>query len=142
MATKITKALQQRLIATSQIPARLVARFDEWKAQGEYSSYHFGKDGAYGKPLDNVLRHVHLMPLADAVALASWNKAWARHARKVSDRALVYASDRTHGHLLIYILDEPDAHRIPRMETAADRERMLKLSKIAERFIHDGAVIG
>ena len=141
LATRITRALERQLLAAGQSPALLAARFDQWKAQGEYSSYHFGKDGAYGPPLHGVLRHVHLLPQADAAALVAWNRAWARRARKVSDRALVYASDSTQGHLLIFILNEPDAHRIARMETPADATRMRKLTKVAQSFVHDGSVI-
>jgi len=122
----------------------LAAAFDAWKARGfagEYSSYLFGKDSAYGSRLPSSLRHVHLAPLADAVALAAWNRSWSRRTRKVSDRALVYASDNMHGHLLIFILNEPHAHRIARMETAEDASLMLKLAKVAQRFVHDGSVI-
>jgi mRNA interferase YafO len=104
-----------------------------------------GKDAAYAAPrvagISNVLRHVHLVPLADTRALAVWNTQWRRRGRKVSDRALVYASDRTYGHLLIYILKDHDAHLVARMETPAHRQLMLKLARVAERFMHDGSII-
>ena len=48
--------------------------------------------------------------------LAAWNTQWHRRGRKVGDRALVNASDGTHGHLHIYILGEPDAHQVARMQ--------------------------
>ena len=76
----------------------------------------------------NVLRHAHSVPLADPPALRRWNLQWRHRSRKVSDRALVYASDPTHGHLLIYILKEPDAHMVPRMATDDHRVLMLKTS--------------
>ncbi len=137
--------LRRQLVALGEDPDNFADEFNAWKAKGaagEYDNYMFGKDGAYGTRLPQSLRHVHLVPLADAAALAAWNTQWFRRGRKVSDRALVYASDATHGHLLIFILNEPDAHRVARMQSPAAVTLMLKLAKIAERFIQDGAVIG
>lgn len=145
MAAVCTKALRRQLVALDEEPHNFAREFDAWKARGpagEYDSYLFGKDGAYGTPLPNSLRHVHLAPISDASALLAWDAKWSRRSRKVSNRALVYASDPTHGHLLIFILSEPSAHRVVRMQSAADAELMRKLVRIAERFVQDGVVIG
>ncbi|MGJ7558373.1 type II toxin-antitoxin system YafO family toxin [Variovorax sp. RB3P1] len=149
MATQNTQALSRQLVTVGEDPHNFAGEFDRWKAlgsAGEYASYLFGKDGAYVAPpvngVPNVLRHVHLVPLADPPALRRWNLQWRHRSRKVSDRALVYASDPTHGHLLIYILKEPDAHMVPRMATDDHRVLMLKLARIAEAFVLRGAVIG
>ena len=40
----------------------------------------------------------------------------------------------------IYILAQ--AREVPRMQTHEHDQLMLKLARIAERFIHDGTVIG
>jgi mRNA interferase YafO len=148
VTTRCTLALQGQLTALDAGASDLCSEFDHWKtlgAAGEYDSYLFGKDSAYVAPrvagVPNVLRHVHLVPLADPRALAAWNTQWQRRGRKVSDRALVYASDRTHGHLLIYILAEPDAHLVARMGTPVHHQLMLKLAHVAECFMHDGSVI-
>ena len=112
---------------------------------GEYSSYLFGKDGAYGTPkvngVSNTLRHVHLVPLKDVSALRQWDKDWRWLARKRSDRHLVYVSDSYYGHLLLWILDEPGSHEIALMKSADDRELMLKFAAVADRFIQTGEVI-
>ncbi len=149
MATTCTRALVAQLTAQGEDPLNFADEFDRWKSRGqagEYDSYLFGKDGAYARPnvngRSNVLRHVHLVPLADPVALKAWNAHYKRRQRKVSNRALVYASDATRGHLLIYILAEPDAHAIARMHTALHRQLMLKLAAVADRFTFDGTNIG
>lgn len=145
LATRCTQALQRQLAALNEDSTSFCTEFDDWKTAGEYENYLFGKDGAYTAPavagVPNVLRHVHLVPLADPRALAAWNTQWHRRGRKVSDRALVYASDGHYGHLLIYIFSEPDAHQVARMKTHAQLQLMLKLARIAERFIHDGTCI-
>lgn len=148
MATRFTNALAKQFQALNEDPAIFAAEFDRWKragAAGEYDSYLFGKDGAYAAPAvggqPNILRHVHLAPLG-AMALLEWNRQWKRGSRKVSDRALVYASSPRHGHLLIFILHEPTAHTVARMATPAHRTLMLKFCKIADRFLFDGSVIG
>ena len=88
------------------------------------------------------LHHVHLVPLSNPLELQKWNTQWKRRGRKTSDRVLVYAQDRTHGYLLIYILSEPDAHETAKMLTPESDLLMRKLAKIAERFIYTGQVIG
>ncbi|EJE52162.1 hypothetical protein PMI14_03140 [Acidovorax sp. CF316] len=136
------------LTALKVDPANFATEFDAWKASGEageFSNYLFGKDGAYIAPKvggqANVLRHVHLVPLKDPDKLKKWNRTHRFEGRKSSDRALVYASDPTHGHLLILILEEPDAHVIVKMRTPETRTMMEKLAKVAEAFIHDGSII-
>ena len=125
-----------------------MAQFAAWKAAGEageYASYLFGKDGGYIVPLVNgqryVLRHAHLVPLADAAALRIWEAQWRRRSRKTSDRVLIYVSDAAHGHLLIYILEEPTAHAVAKMRTSAEKQVMDQFAAIAEAFILRGEVI-
>ena len=148
MATRLTEALRALLLEQGQDPDNFAAEFDHWKArgaQGEFDSYLFGKDGAYATPKVNgdphVLRHVHLVPLANHEHLARWKAVWRRRGRKTSDRALVYVSDPYYGHLLLYILDEPDAHAVARMETAEHRDLMMRFAAVADRFIHAGEII-
>jgi mRNA interferase YafO len=148
LATRCTQALLRQIAALNEDIDNFCDEFEAWKtkgAAGEYDNYLFGKDGAYTAPpvagVPNVLRHVHLVPLADPRALAAWNTQWHRRGRKVSDRALVYASDKNHGHLLIYILAEPDAHLVARMGTPVHHQLMRKFARVAERFMHDGSVI-
>jgi mRNA interferase YafO len=134
-ATICARVLQRQLGALGVDAANFALEFQNWKsmgAAGEYDSYLFGKDGAYGSRVSAALRHVHLVPIADVAALAVWNRQWTRRGRKVSDRALVYAAAQSYGNLLIFIFNEPDAHRVARMQSSADAELMLKLSKIAE----------
>lgn len=136
------------MAARGEDPDNFAAEFDHWKSlgeRGEYSSYLFGKDGAYSSPkvngVANELRHVHLVPLLNQDELQKWKRAYRRGSRKTSDRALVYVSDPYCGNLLIYILDEPDAHAVARMSTEKHRTAMLKFAAIAEHFIQTGEVI-
>ncbi|MBJ2155290.1 type II toxin-antitoxin system YafO family toxin [Variovorax sp. IB41] len=143
MTTRCTAALEGQLRSLGENAANFASEFDHWKSQGlagEYANYLFGKDGGYIRP--DKLRHVHLVPLSDVNALMKWNIAWKRQSRRVSDRVLVYASDPTHGHLLIFILDEPHAHEIAQMRTSTHRQLMQSLSVIAERFIQTGIILG
>lgn len=139
-------------------PAAFCGLFDTWKAgfpDSLYKSYLFGRDGAYTTPkVDGkqyVLRHVHLLPVMDPDALAEWNKRYklgtekGKWKERVSNRALIYATrvlyDSTQEHLLMYILDEPDAHRIARMKSQGDRVFMEQFATCAAAFIHNGEVI-
>lgn len=147
MATCCTQALRKQFASLHEDVDDFCGEFEAWKARGaasEYDSYLFGKDGAYSTPtvggVPNLLRHVHLVPLANPAALIAWNRQWHRRSKKVSNRALVYASDVTHGHLLIYILAE--AHEVARMRTPMHTQLMWKLAHIADRFIQDGTVVG
>lgn len=149
MATRLTAALRAFLEGLGEDADNFAAEFDHWKAlgpAGEYSNYFFGKDGAYSAPkvngVPNILRHVHLAPEADQAQLRRWKLAHRRGARKTSDRALVYVSDPYSGHLLIYILNEPDAHAIATMATPHHRTAMLQYAKIADHFLQTGLVIG
>lgn len=142
MATCWTKALED-LLAGPVPTANFAAEFEAWKssgAAGEYDNYLFGKDGAYRAPI-GTLRHVHLVPLRDVSALAEWNKRWRFRSRKVSNRVLVYVTDATHGNLLIYILDEPTAHEVPKLQTPAHRALIRKFIAVGDAFIQTGAVI-
>lgn len=148
MATRVTNALRALMLDRGQDPNNFAAEFDHWKSlgeNGEYSSYLFGKDGAYSAPkvngAPNALRHVHLVPLLNHEALQKWKRAYHRRSRKTSDRALVYVSDPYYGNLLIYILDEPDAHAVAQMSTEKHRDAMRRFAAIADRFIHTGEVI-
>lgn len=147
MATKLTDALRALLRESGENPSNFAAEFDLWKSRGqngEYSSYLFGKDGAYVTPAvngaPNTLRHVHLVPLKDAAALAKWDTDWRRRTRKRSDRHLVYVSDPYYGHLLLWILDEPGSHDIALMGTAEDRQLMLQFAAVADHFVQTGEV--
>lgn len=146
MSVKITKALEGSLVADELDPILFQKSFASWKSGDEYGSYLFGKDSAYVAPkVDGnqyVLRHVHLVPLSDVGQLEQWNKAWRRKGRKTSDRALVYVSDDKGNHLLIYILDEPDAHAIASMKTAQHREIMAGMAEVAAEFLESGEILG
>lgn len=149
MATRLTFALRALLLARNEDPDNFAAEFDHWKSlgdNGEYASFLFGKDGAYSSPKvngdPNTLRHVHLVPLSDPGQLTRWNQAFRRRSRKTSDRALVYVSDPYCGNLLIYILDEPDAHEVARMGTPKHKTAMLQFAAIADHFIQTGEVLG
>lgn len=87
-----------------------------------------------------MLRHVHLVPLSNLSDKARWGEAWRRGGRKVSDRALVYVYDSVHGYLLLFILDEPEAHEIAKMKTPEHRQLMLQFATVANHFIHTGEI--
>lgn len=149
MSVGITKALQDLLADSGADPQLFVQTFQHWKAnwpENEYSNYFFGKDGAYAVPKvggdKNKLRHVHLVPLCDQEALTLWERAFRRLSRKTSDRALVYVDDGRGNYLLIFILDEPDAHSICRMENERDKSVMESFAIIAEDFLFDGRISG
>ncbi len=148
MVTRCTHALHNQLAAIGEDSAGWADFFDDWKARGpagEYDNYFFGKDGAYvGIKMDAPhvkLMHVHLVPILDPVALARWERDWARRSRKVSDRALIYADDGHGNYLLIYVLDEPSAHAIAKMATQQDRETMQAFAAVASAFVFDGSII-
>lgn len=140
----MTDVLRQELLGIGDDPDRFIKEFGDWKSlgpRGEDDNYYFGKDGEYSRPtVDNkrVLRHVHLVPLKDVVALKAWDKAWERHSRRVSDTALVYVDGGWRGYLLLTILWEPDAHTIAEMATPEHRELMEHLAATAEQFRFDG----
>lgn len=148
MDVKMTAALKKHLDASGpHVAAELMAAFDEWKsASDEHDSYFFGKDSSYFTPKvggkNYLLRHVHLVPLSDWQALQRWERNYSRHGRKTSNRVLVYASSsRGDSFLLIYVLDEPSAHEIAKMNTEKDRQIMRGFAAIAEAFLDSGTVI-
>ncbi len=87
-----------------------------------------------------VLRHVHLPP-SNPVDLAEWAKAHRRRrGRRTSNTCLVYAYDKAHGYLLLYIAREPNGHSISDMSVLASARFMNLLADAAEAFIHDGSI--
>ena len=147
MTAAYTDALRRQFDRQEDLDL-FVAKFAHWKASGEageYSAYLFGKDSAYAKlPAGMVtgqLRHVHLAPILDKDALAAWDKAFARGSRKVSNRALVYAQDAKGNFLLLFILNEPDAHVIAQMETVEHKTLMRQFVQVAESWAFNGEII-
>ena len=124
---------------------KLLEDFATWKAGDEYGHFYFGKDSAYGSPSvdgeKNVLRHVHLVPMNDLLALERWKKDARRGSRKSSDRALIYVADEKGNHLLIFILDDPGAHAIASMKNQADRETMRGFAEVAAEFLETGEIL-
>ena len=148
MATKCTGQLKSQLDALNESCELFASTFHAWKAQGaagEFDSYLFGKDGAYVKPTVDgnpyLLRHVHLVPLKDIEKKSLWDKLWMRRSRRTSDRVLVYASGSSVDHLLIYILEEPEAHAIAEMRTPEDKALMARFAQVAAAFLFDGTVL-
>lgn len=145
MQVKITKLLYEALLAAGGNAEMFIEDFIKWKSGDEYGSYIFGKDSAYTTPTvdgqTNVLRHVHLVPLTDQNQLEKWNKAWKHGSRKTSDRALVYVDDGKGSFLLIYILDEPDAHNIAKMNTSNYKALMEGFADVAAEFLDNGNVL-
>jgi mRNA interferase YafO len=124
----------------------LLESFQHWKkSRDEYGSYLFGKDSAYMMPkIDGKsyrLRHVHLPPLSIPGQLEVWNKQWQRRGRKTSDRVLVYVENGRDDYLLIFILPEPMAHEIAKMQTPAHRQIMESFASVAAKFLETGQVI-
>ena len=147
MSVSITSALSQQLNQANVDPVAFAQQFALWKAdwpKNEYAFELFGKDGAYRAPkVDgsmDVLRHVHIMPVPGSNQHTGWLRAFRFLSRKTSDRHLVYVQDAHRGFLLIYILDEPTAHAVARMQTREDKELMEKFAIIAENYIIDGDV--
>lgn len=146
MKVRLTEFLRQSLIEMGEAPDAFIEEFASWKrmgAAGANNHRYYGKDGEYEAPLfegSRVLRHVHLEPADDSPYFRPWDRAWWRrgHGKRVSDTALVYAFDSTHGYLLITILWEPNAHEIARMQSEHDRDLMHDLAAVAGQFIFDG----
>ncbi|MFI3123245.1 MAG: type II toxin-antitoxin system YafO family toxin [Methylococcales bacterium] len=143
MTVKITNALES--VLGKNDADLLCSEFLNWKATGEYDHHYFGKDSAYIAPPVNgekyALRHVHLVPVLDVKQIARWWRDFARRGRKTSDRVLIYAKDAKENYLLIYILTEPDAHKIATMKNQTDKELMESFAKVAGEFMFDGSVI-
>ncbi|WP_053067771.1 type II toxin-antitoxin system YafO family toxin [Muribacter muris] len=111
-----------------------VNRFREWKANGEESSYYFGKDGFYS-PIRSGLKHVHLVPIINLQAKNHWDRNWKIGSRRTSDTCLVYVEDN-HDYLLISILPEPLAHAIAEQKEEKYRKTMAYFWQIAEQFFY------
>jgi len=149
MAVRVTHtAALRKSFATPASFAYFIRAFELWREDwpaNEYESEFFGKDGAYGDPpvngRRNQLLHVHLKPVQDHGALARWMTLFRRRSRKTSDRALVYVHSKLHGFLLIYILEEPTAHEVARMQNDDHARIMQSFAEIAGRFIDTGKVI-
>ena len=136
-----------QLLESDIEPTAFAREFSLWKAgwpKGEYAHALFGKDAAYVKPkVDGELyrlRHVHIVPFLDKDAKRRWYNAFKFRRRKTSDRHLVYVADEKGNFGLIYILDEPDAHRIARMEGLQERTIMEGFAIVAENFLFDGSL--
>ncbi|MDH0093444.1 type II toxin-antitoxin system YafO family toxin [Achromobacter mucicolens] len=144
---QITQMLKEKLQTDGKDPAAFMTLFQSWKAlgaHGEYESPYFGKDGAYREPTvanKMVLRHVHLRPSVDLAKQHRWDKQYDRRGQKVSDTALLYAEDSTHGLLLLDILYEPDGHEVAKMKTPESADYMRRLARMANAFIYTGQVI-
>ena len=144
---QLTKVFRQALIDDGLYPDDFAQYFAEWKQawpRHELTDFYFGKDGDYKKPLRHgkrVLRHVHLAPTEDSPDYDEWCRKANRGSRKTSDEILVYAEDRTHGFLLLYIAREPTGHELGDMATPITRQLMNDLAEVAEAFIHNGSII-
>lgn len=156
MATHATEPLSTQFPSKSAL-ASFCALFDAWKAGfpgSEYTNFAFGKDGAYVRPLVDgkkfVLRHVHLAPVADVEDLKTWKKRYdigvknGTGSRRTSNRVLIYVSRQLPGgvedHLLMFILNEPDAHEIAEMKTEGNKAFMEQFSQCAADFLFDGTI--
>ncbi len=143
MVVKITITLENALKKGGQDSNLFCQSFKEWKTGDEFGSYHFGKDSAYATPTVDgqkyALLHVHLVPVFDQ--LSTWKKIWRFKGRKTSDRVLVYTKNSNGDFLLIFILSEPDAHKIARMETQKHKAIMDGFANVAAAFLFDGSVI-
>lgn len=158
MTTRATDSLKSQLHDAGGSSADEFCQvFDAWKAgfpDSEFTHPLFGKDGAYSRPMVDgtpyVLRHVHLMPVQNSSARDRWMATHkqgiqkGRWSRKTSDRVLVYATRRPPGgkeeHLLLFILDEPEAHETANMKTPDAKQLMGQLASCAADFMDDGSI--
>ena len=133
-------------MALGESPVEYAKYFAEWKAlgpAGECSDWFFGKDGFYKKPLRNrkmVPRHVHLPPKSGTEDARKWDRRAKNGDPKESNSALVYAEDRTHGYLLMFVALDPHGHKFADLQTSDSVELMGEFCDMAEAFIHDGTV--
>jgi hypothetical protein len=82
-----------------------------------------------------------LIPEKNERQRVKWIQTFRRRGRKTSDRILIYTQDAKDNYLLIYILSEPDAHKIATMKNQMDKELMESFARVAGDFIFDGSVI-
>ena len=150
MKVEMTEVLKAQLDAEDA--EELIEAFVEWKQGDEFKHYWFGKDGAYRELYvglkDYTLMHVHFVPVTDGGQLRLWDKAYDRGvrngkgAKKTSDRVLVYVgTPKQDAFLLIFVLPEPDAHRIAERKTPEDSLQMKRFAKIAEEYLDSGKII-
>lgn len=144
----ITKVLKTTLESQSVDVTAFQFAFANWRhnwPQNEYTNEFFGKDVPYQTPLvdgqKNILRHVHITPIAELEERRKWYYFFRLRKKKTSDRHLVYVNGGPLGYLLIDILEEPYAHKIALMETREDAQVMRTFAKIAEEFLIDGTII-
>ncbi|NRR28727.1 type II toxin-antitoxin system YafO family toxin [Oxalobacteraceae bacterium] len=142
MTTYITQVFRRRFEANHRDADMFIDCFSEWKAGEPLDNLLFGKDVPYRTPTVGgkhfSLRHVHLIPQANAQEAAEWRDAYNLGRQKTSDRALVYVSDDKGNHLLLGILEEPEAHEIARMKTPEHESLMRTYATIAEEFLQTG----
>ena len=141
-----------------------ITAFTQWRQAGAGFFDHpwFGWDNPYERPqptdknADWTLYHVHLAPFkpnptdfedAEEGALEAAQKTYddwmnsknKKQRRPTSDDVLVYAWDKTPTRprfLLIDILASPNAHKIARMKSNEDKERMLAYLTVAEQYVY------
>lgn len=149
VVVKTTKILEQNFLTSGQDLNEFVELFTYWKSLGQIGEddvYEFGKDVPYETPHVNgkkyVLRHVHLVPIIELAKKISWNRAWEKSSRRVSNKALVYVADGPNKFLLIAVLPEPEAHIICKMQTQAAKNLMHEFADIADAFIYADEIIG
>lgn len=147
MAVSISNALRAQLTDSGVDPEAFAREFLLWKEGGDADEYKhrlFGKDGAYVTPAvagdPYQLRHVHIVPFVDRRARRKWDRDLRLRRRKTSDRHLVYVSDAKGNFGLIYVLEEPDAHSIARMQGPKEKAIMTGFATMAENFLWDGTL--
>lgn len=145
MTVEITEFFKKSLLR-NKIPLDIfVELFAEFKAGPPLHSKYFGKDVGYeapvvgGKPF--VLKHVHMIPQSDEVALKDWLNAYKHRAQKTSDRALVYVTNEDGDHLILGLLEEPHAHAIAKMRLPEHQQLMQGFAAAAQQFLIDGTII-
>lgn len=134
-----TTLLFQQTFQNDSDLATFLHRFQQWKENGEDSSYYFGKDGFYS-PIKSGLKHVHLVPILNLDDKKKWDRNWETGQRRTSDTCLVYVEDEQH-YLLITILPEPLAHAIASQQEEKYRKTMAYFWEIAEQFFYYRKII-
>lgn len=144
MTVYITNALRETFELVGVDTDRFIEFFEEFKNGDPHESLIFGWDNTYETPrvngLTHTLRHVHMMPQADERKKAHWIDLYRQRKHKTSDRALVYVTNRQGDHLLIEMLEEPEAHTICKMLTPPHKLIMKKYATIASDFLISGKI--
>lgn len=145
MTVYITEKFRERLLKNNIDVDVFKEMFGDFKDGPPLGSKYFGKDVGYEAPLvagkSFVLKHVHMIPQTDQDALERWNQAYKSRSQKTSDRALVYVTNALGDHLLLWMLEEPLAHKIAKMREPADAQLMQAFALIAAEFLRDGSII-